>query len=308
MSDIWQWLVLSLLVLMMPPLAIGLIRKTKARLQNRIGARVTQPLLDLLKMIGKFETVSESASRVLRGAAAGNAAITLFLALCAPWIPFGPRCMHSDLFLVIYLFVLLRFMTIVAALDTSSPFGGFGAAREIMLPVLVEPGIVLCFVSLGVLAGTSDLTQIFSFANIAMSDQHGVWILAGCGLYMASLIELSRMPVDDPTTHLELTMIHEAMVLENSGPNLALTEYAHALKLLLLIGLAAQCLIHGFAAVWFAGALVQLLLWLATVLMLLLLTACIESGAVKLRWTKLPAFIAYAVTFGALCAVFVLGG
>ncbi len=269
---------------------------------------MVQPLLDLLKLMSKFETVSASASYILRGAAAGNAGVAIFLALCVPWIPFGPRCMDADLFLVIYLFVLLRFFTIIAAIDTSSPFGGFGASREIMLPVLVEPGVILCLVSLGVLAHTSSLNVIFSFNNTVMLDQHGVWVLAGCGLYMASLIELSRMPADDPTTHLELTMTHEAMVLENSGPNLALTEYGNALKLVILMGISAQCLIHGFAAVWTLDSSLRVLVWGVTLIGLLLLTSVIESSAVKLRWTKLPEFIAYAVTFGLLCSVFVLGG
>ena len=323
MSIVFSWLFFIFLIFAIPPVCLGIIRKTKARLQNRIGASPFQPYADLLKMLRKAETVSDYASWVFRSGAAGNAAVMILIAMSTPWIPFGPRLMNScDLFLVIYLFVLLRFLTLVSSLDTSSPFGGFGASREIVLPVLVEPGIILCLGSLAVLSQTTDLNRIFSYAsNAALADQSGIWILAGVGLYLASLIELSRMPADDPTTHLELTMVHEAMILENSGPNLALIEYAHALKLMVLMGLSAQCLLHSIPSIaqpsWIVPimmhgtdvgpAIVQGLSAIIGLIVLLLTTACIECSAVKLRWTKLPEFIAYAVTFGLLCAVFVLG-
>ena len=110
----------------------------------------------------------------------------------------------------------------MAALDTGSAFGGFGASREVTLAMLVEPAIMLSLASLGCLCQTSNLNTIFSYAA---TDQipSVVWLLAGTALFLASLVEFSRMPIDDPTTHLELTMVHEAMILENSGPNLALT-------------------------------------------------------------------------------------
>jgi formate hydrogenlyase subunit 4 len=261
----------------------------------------------LIKMLRKFETLSEYASFVMRGTAAANTGIALLLAFCLPWLPFVPTIMHADLFLIVYLLVLMRFLTIVASLDTSSPFGGFGAAREIVLPVLAEPAGMLCLSALCVMSKTSDLSQVFSFGNRALIDQSGVWFLAGCGMYMASLIELSRMPADDPTTHLELTMTHEALILENSGPNLGLTEYAHAVKLSLLMGMAGQCWLHSLHAIYSAPPMVQNLTGFVALLFTLVLTALIESSAVKLRWTKLPEFISYAVTFGLLCAVFVLG-
>jgi formate hydrogenlyase subunit 4 len=308
MNELIKWLIYLVAIVVAPPLCIGIIRKTKARLQNRIGAPIHQPLVDLIKMFRKFETVSTLASFALRGAAAGNAGVTLLIACTVPWIPAAPALMHADLFLIIYLFVLLRFFTIIASLDTGSPFGGFGAAREIVLPILVEPGVMLCLVSLAIVGRTSDLTSVFSFdTHSALATQPGLWILAGCGLYLASLVELSRMPADDPTTHLELTMVHEAMLVENSGPNLALTEYAHALKLMVLMGMSGQCLIHGLPGIWNAEPPAQVTAGAVSILFLLILTAVIEGSGVKLRWTKLPEFIAYAVTFGLLCAVFVLG-
>jgi formate hydrogenlyase subunit 4 len=303
-----SWVAYALALLIVPPLCIGVIRKTKAFLQNRIGAPIHQPLLDLFKLLRKYETVSELCSWVLRTASAGNAAVAILIAMIAPWVPCGPRLMQCDLFMLVYLLVLLRFLTILASMDPSSPFGGFGASREIVLPVLVEPGIMLCFGALAIVARTSDLTTIFAFDPASpLAQQPGLWLLAGFGIYLANLIELSRMPADDPTTHLELTMTHEAMILENSGPNLALTEYAHALKLMVLMGIAAQCFLHAVVPVWDASPVVQAAAGAGALVALLLLTAIIEASAVKIRWTKLPEFIAYAVTFGLLCAVSVLG-
>ena len=172
----------------------------------------------------------------------------LVIAFIAPWLSYGQHFINSsDIFLIIYLFGLARFFTVLAALDAGSVFGGFGASREVTLALLVEPGVILCFASLGCVGHTSSLAQIFSYSvsqNQVLYEEPALWLLAGTVLFLASLVELSRMPVDDPNTHLELTMVHEAMILENSGPNLALTEYTHYLKMCILLGLSGQCFLH----------------------------------------------------------------
>lgn len=305
--DVLSWIIVSLAVLLAPPLLIGCIRKTKARLQGRIGAPIFQPLLDIAKMLGKGELISTSASSLLRFAAVANAAVSIVIALGTPWIPGIPALMPVDLFLFVYLFVLLRFFTVCAALDTSSPFAGFAASREVTLAVLVEPAIMLCLAALAVAAHSASLTTIFSFAPSALSGYPGLWVMAGCGLYLSTLVEMSRMPADDPTTHLELTMVHEAMILENSGPNLAVTDYATALRLLILLGVTAQCFIHAIPWLWTASALVQTAVGAGAILVGALSIALIEGTVVKLRWTQLPDFIGYAVTFGLLSCLFVLG-
>ena len=130
---------------------------------------------------------------------------------------------------------------------------------------------------------------------------NALWLIAGVGLFLSSLIELSRMPVDDPTTHLELTMVHDAMILENSGPNLALVLFTHYLKMSVLWGVSVQCFLHASSYFWTVGNNV---LGVASVLGLLLVgivVALIEGTAVKLRWTKLPEFIAYAAAMGLFC-------
>jgi formate hydrogenlyase subunit 4 len=203
--------------------------------------------------------------------------------------------------------VLMRFMTVLAALDAGSAFGGFASSREVTLALLVEPGIVLCLVALACVSGTSDLTAIFSFDNLTMIHQPGLWIFCGIGLFLASLVELSRMPADDPTTHLELTMVHEAMILENSGRNLALVEYTHYLKLMVLMGLSAQCILHAFPFMWVTDELSRGAASVLGLLFMLLGVAVIEGSAVKLRWNRVPDFIAYAVAFSFICIFIAIG-
>jgi formate hydrogenlyase subunit 4 len=301
------WLAFTCMTMIMPPVLIGIIRKIKARLQGRQGASILQPFFDLSKLLAKGETLSEHASWIFRGSAAANVVVVLLIALCAPWFSYSPRIPHTDLFLFVYMLALLRFLTVISSLDASSPFGGFAASREVTLAVLVEPAVVLSLVSLGIMSKTSDMSVIFSYTNTTLAYQSGLWFLAGCGLYLSSLVELCRMPADDPTTHLELTMVHEAMIIENSGPNLALMEYANALKLLIFMGLAGQCMAHAIPQIWTDGSIVQAAAGIGALAGLVVLTAMIEGCAVKMRWTKMPEFISYAVTFALLCAVCVSG-
>lgn len=308
MNPFVAWPLFLVTLLLVPPLFVGTIRKVKARMQNRIGSPIHQPILDLIKFISKGETVSEITSWIFRTSALINYADILLLAYFVPWISYKPAAVGSDVFMVIYLFALARFFVVLAALDAGSAFGGFGASREVTLALLVEPAVVLCLASLGVAAHTSDLTQIFSFTNTAMSNQPSLWLLSGAGLFLASIVELSRMPADDPTTHLELTMVHEAMILENSGRNLALVEYAHYLKICILLGLSGQCFLHAMPFMWHLSFWGQSGVSLVALLAMAVTIALIESVSVKLRWTKLPEFIAYSVAMSLFCMLVSIGG
>src|SRR5262249_58900744 len=126
-----------------PAVYVGVIRKVKARLQNRIGASIFQPLFDLLKLYRKGETVSEVTSWIFRSSAGINFALVLIIAFLVPWVQFKPHLPGTDIFLVIYLFAFMRMMTVLAALDAGSAFGGFGASREVTLALLIEPALVL---------------------------------------------------------------------------------------------------------------------------------------------------------------------
>ena len=294
---------ISLLVLL-PFVSIGLIRKVKARFQNRVGPPIFQALFNTIKLLRKTETVSQETSWIFRASALINFAVVLILAFLVPWSPIHFNMGINDIFLIIYLFALYRFFTVIGSLDGGSAFSTFGASREITLGILIEPSIVLSIVALGVYAHTSNLNQIFLHSG---QPRHFtdvlLWMFAGAGLFLSSLVELSRMPIDDPTTHLELTMVHEAMILENSGPNFALIEMAYILRLVILYGLAAQCFLHGmmhFVELNFVGMFILSILLILT---LAVLTAIIESFAVKLAWRNNPNFIAYSLTMSLLASL-----
>lgn len=299
-----------LCLVLMPSLSIGVIRKSKAFLQNRVGAPLWQHLVDLLKLLRKGETVSENASWLLRAAPVINVAAMLGIACLAPWVSFKPATPADDLFLLIYLFALIRFFTILASLDPGSAFGAFGASREATLSVLVEPGIILALVAVSLAAHTSNLSAVFALSAGHSMNEPPLWLLAGSGLFLSAIVELSRMPVDDPSTHLELTMVHEAMILENSGPNLALIEFGSALRLVVLYGLSAQCFLHAAGCVFPLGDVARGLLSVGAILLLGVATAVVETVSVKLKWTRVPEFVAYGVAMSllALLVALVTGG
>lgn len=307
-SNILDWLAFAFSIIFLPILTLGTIRKVKARLQNRMGPPLLQPMYDLVKLFRKEETISQTMTWIFRSSAAINMASMLVIAAFVPWLCYKPSFAGSDLFLVIYLFAFSRLFTMLAALDAGSAFGAFGASREATLSTLVEPSMILSLVSLGVLAHTSDLNVIFAMSNTNLMNYPAIWFLAGTAILFCSVVELSRMPVDDPTTHLELTMVHEAMILESSGKNLALTEYAHALRMAILYGLTAQCYMHAAPECWQLPAVALGSLNVALLLLIAAGVAVFESVAVKLQWLKVPEFIAYSMTMSLLAGLLAIGG
>lgn len=229
-------------LVVLPLLLVGCIRKVKAWMQNRVGPPLLQPWHDIAKYISKSQTISASASWVFRLAPQLGLAIVACAAMLIPWagvvLPAGWAA-ASNFLLILYLLALARFFALLAALDTGSAFGGLGASREATVSVMVEPILVLALGALALGSGSTDLLTIYA-APISP------WLAAAAGaaLLLAAMAELSRMPVDDPTTHLELTMIHEAMILEYSGPSLAAIEYAVALRTCIFLGLSLQTLLH----------------------------------------------------------------
>jgi formate hydrogenlyase subunit 4 len=309
MSTIIQpWLFFVVSVFFTPIFVLGTIRKTKARLQNRIGPPLLQPLFDLLKLCRKSETLSKTMCGVFRLATVVGLADMLLIAWIAPWLCFKPSPPSADLFLIFYLFAMARMFLLLGALDSGSAFGAFGASRDATLALMVEPAGLLGFVALGAVTGSSDLQLIFSFSNTGLSNCPGIWLAVGVAVLLASLVELSRMPVDDPTTHLELTMVHEAMILEASGRNLALIEFAHALRMTILFGLSAQCFMRAIPQIWNAEPAVQALVNLIGILLIAAAVGVFESLSVKLHWRKVPEFIAYSLTMSLLATLIAVGG
>lgn len=286
----------------LPFITLGLIRKCKAGLQSRVGPPVLQPLFNTLKFMYKDQTISETTSWVFRASAAVSAGTIVLIACLVPWLSFKPAFPGDDLFLLLYLFALLRFMLVLSALDAGSPFGAFGASREAYLGMLAEPAMFITLAALGLIAHSSNLQQIFDLSQSSTIYDVPVWLAAAVAFFLCSVVDLSRMPIDDPTTHLELTMVSEALIIENSGKNLALVEFTHFLKMAVLYGLTSQCLLH--AATYFVhlSQLAAGLLSVGLILILAVFTAVIESVAVKLRWRATPEFIGYALTMSLLAA------
>src|SRR5438094_803489 len=218
----------TVLALLLAPGLVGLIRWLKARLQNRRGAPVWQPYLELRKLFAKEVVVSEHASWLFRAAPfvvfASAVAVTFLVPILAVPLPFDTV---GDLIVVVYLLLLGTFFLALAGLDPGSAFGGMGASREMTVAALAEPTIALAIFALALNAGSTNLGQIVARAladpAVALSPGH---LLAFGALFVVALAETGRLPVDHPATHLELTMIHEAMVLEYSGRYLALIEWA----------------------------------------------------------------------------------
>lgn len=303
-----QWSFFISSIILLPILTVSTIRKTKARLQNRIGPRWFQPLFDLCRLFGKDETISNTMSGVFRLSTVACLSIMILIAWLTPWLAYKPWNPNADLFLILYLIGLARLLTLLGALDAGSAFGAFGASREATLSLLVEPAALLGFAALGVIAGSSDLRVIFSLSNNALETNPIVWILVGSAILLASLVELSRMPVDDPTTHLELTMVHEAMILEASGRNLALIEFTHSLHMSILFGLSAECYLRAIPSFWSASTEIHMLASVFGILLLAMLVGTFESIAVKLQWRKVPEFIAYSMTMSLLAAFIASAG
>jgi formate hydrogenlyase subunit 4 len=289
------------------PGVVGLIRWLKARLQNRRGAPIWQPYLELRKLFGKEVVVSTEASWIFRlapyvvfGSAASAAALVPFIAVPLPSDAVG------DLFALVYLLLLGTFFLALAGLDTGSAFGGMGSSREMTVAALTEPTAALAIVAVAVSAGSTNLGAIVSraMANPAAALGPG-HLLAFTALFIVTLAETGRLPVDNPSTHLELTMIHEAMVLEYSGRYLALVEWAAAVKLLIFMTLAANLFAPWGVAVAvepgrIAVAIASLLGKLAV---LAVGIAVLETRVAKLRLFRVPELLSASFVLALLATM-----
>ena len=224
------------------PLVIGLMRQVRARLEGRGGGGVLQPWRDLRKQLGKQQITPQGTTLVFAAAPAIVAGTTLLIAAIAPIVATGsPLDAAADLFAVVGLLFLGTVALTLAGIDTGTSFGGMGASREITIAALVEPTILLAVFALSIPAGSANLGAVV--ANTI--DHPGqvaslTGVLAFVALVIVIIAETGRLPVDNPSTHLELTMVHEAMVLEYAGPRLALVEWASGMRLTVLLALLAN--------------------------------------------------------------------
>ncbi len=317
MNDVSSIVLSSLLQLLLllasAPLISGVIRKTKARFQRRRGAGVLQPYYDLSKLMHKEVVIPSASSRVFTLTPYLVFGSTLAVAVLVPTVVVPvPLNRAGDIITVIYLFALGRFFVALAGLDAGSAFGGLGASREMSIASIVEPAMMLAIFTAAVTAGSTNLsvivTQLSSTPGAVMNPAH---LLAFSGLFIVTMAETGRIPVDNPDTHLELTMIHEAMILEYSGRYLAFIEWSSQMKLAIFLALLSNMFFPAGMATSLAP--LPLLLGCAAfflkVTFLAVVVAVVESTNAKLRLFRVPdlLMVAFILSLLALILYFIIG-
>ena len=267
------------------PLLLSVINRTKAWFAGRQGPTWLQPYSDLYKMLGKGAVYSHTTTWMIVAGPVVGLACTLCCLTLLPWggVP-AVFSFSGDVILLAYLLGLMRFFTVLAALDTGSSFEGMGASREVTFSALAEPTLFIGFAILAVQTGSLSLTGMAVKVDVDLWLQAGsVIALVACAWFAVFLAENARIPVDDPNTHLELTMIHEVMVLDHGGVDLAFIMYAAALKMWVLGTLLITLLIPRVTP-WY----LHLVSAFCGMLLLALLTGVIESLMARLRMNRVP--------------------
>ena len=298
-----------LLVLLLAPLLTGFVRKLKAQLLRRQGPPLLQPYRDLMRLMRKDVVLAETASWLFR--------IIPYIIFAGTWVAaslvptFGSGLLFSwsaDLIAIIALLGSARFFLALAGMDVGTAFGGIGSSREVMIASLAEPAILITVFAVAMIAGS---TQLSSIAEYMGSSAVGLRVSLGMALVALTIVAIAengRIPVDNPATHLELTMVHEAMVLEYSGRHLAMIEAAAAVKLVLYFSLIA-CLFFPFGIATFdrspGALLIGILAYLSKMVVLAVLLPIGETSVAKMRVFRYPVFLGSAFAAAAL-AVFLL--
>jgi formate hydrogenlyase subunit 4 len=296
-----------LLVLLLAPLLTGLVRKVKAHLLRRQGPPLIQPYRDLARLMRKEVVLAENASWLFR--------VIPYLVFAATWVAaslvptFGSGLLFSwsaDLIAIIALLGSARFFLALAGLDVGTSFGGIGSSREVMIASLAEPAMIMTVFTVALIAGSTQLSTMSAFlatSGVGLRVSLGLALIA---LIMVAIAENARIPVDNPATHLELTMVHEAMVLEYSGRHLALIDLASELKLLLYVSLIA-CLFTPWGIAQNGGSTAALAVGIAAYLAKLagggILLAVFETSIAKMRVFRVPEFLGAALMLGLLATL-----
>jgi formate hydrogenlyase subunit 4 len=297
-------LVQLLFLLMVAPLVSGLIKTLKARLQIRRGPGILQPYRDLYKLFRKGMVLPDTASWIFAATPYVVFTTTAIAGLMIPMVSAkAPLGLFGGVLAVVYLLGLGRFFLALAGLDTGSSFGGLGSSREMTIAALAEPAMMLAIFTVAIGANSTSLSEI---ARVATSS---TWhflapaqMLAFAALFLVLIAETGRIPVDNPATHLELTMIHEAMILEYSGPYLGLIEWGASIKQLLLMTLLINAFLpFGLHAAWSIGGLLASLAYLLLKLLVLAVAiVLVETTNAKMRFFRVPDLLAMAFTMAAL--------
>lgn len=295
-----------LLIPVLSPLIVGVTRKIKARFQNRQGASVFQPYRDIWKLFHKDEVISDTASWIFRHTPYILFATTIVIAAGIPAIStvasFAPS---GDFLTFVYLVALGTFFLALAGMDTSSAFGGTGSSREMTVAALTEGGLIFSLLTVALITKSANFSEMAgNLSSLPVYSLAGI-VIAFAAFYIALLAECARYPFDNPATHLELTMIHEAMILEYSGKRLALVEWAAANKLMIFISLGATIFfpwgVAGSAEI--IPVLSSLAFFIVKVLVLASSVAILESSIAKLRFFRLPDLLFTSLVLGIIAIV-----
>ena len=301
-----QTLLIQLCGLVLAPLLIGIVNRGKAMAAGRNGPPVLQPYFDMAKMARKGATYSVTTGWIFRAAPSVILGTTLVAMLIVPVSGFGASLSFAgDIFLFTGLMALARFAMIAAAMDTGSAFEGMGAAREMMISAIAEPALLLIWVALAITTGETSIQRMLG-ADLGTAWQTAAGpavAMLTAAWFLLLLAENNRMPVDDPTTHLELTMVHEVMILDHSGPDLAYLTYASALK----IWVFAALMVSTVTAMVTGPAWVDLSLFGGGMVLVALLVAAAESTMARLRMVRVPQLLMLAVALGTMSGVIALG-
>lgn len=289
-----------LLLLLMPPLLLGVINKTKALFAGRKGAPFLQPYFDILKLLRKSMVLSSTTTWIFIAAPVVTLSCVLMAGLMIPMAQVqAPVAFTGSLVLFAYLFGLSRFFTVSAALDTGSAFEGMGGARELTFACLSEPALFLALLALARIGASPDLLatpQPIVAGNVLAASlplASGPLVLLAIGLFLVLLAENCRIPVDDPNTHLELTMIHEVMVLDHSGPLFGLILYGAAMKLFVIGAL----FLHTVVLFRSGNPALDWLMFISEMLGLAVVVGIVESVMARLSMRRVPLLLMAAVMF-----------
>jgi formate hydrogenlyase subunit 4 len=292
------------LLLLLSPLLSGVIKNWKAKLQNRRGPRIWQPYLDIAKFLRKDMVISEHASWVFTGAPYVVFITPLLAGLMVPMVASqAPLSLFGGALAFVGLLALGRFFLALGGLDPASAFGGMGSSREMTISAIAEPALILSIFTVAITAGSTDLSRM------VQATQGPAWkllnpshVMAFAALFIVLLAETGRLPVDNPATHLELTMIHEAMLLEYSGRYLAFMEWGAAVKQLVLMTLLVNVFFPlGIATEnTFVALGLGLLFYLAKLLVLAAAVVLVETTNAKLRLFRVPDLLSTAFALATL--------
>jgi formate hydrogenlyase subunit 4 len=313
LTEIAVEIVQALMLIVAAPLLAGIVSKTKARMQGRSGASILQPYRDLRRLMSKDSVYSRSGSWFMRVIPFLCLASMVVLACLTPFILTGTVLGdYGDLIMVVYMFSMFRFCMVLGGLEGGSVFGGMGSSREMMMSVLIEPSLLLSISTLAVLtdAGTSMSGISYAISSSGLAMVGPALILASISFMVTMLAENARVPFDNPATHLELTMVHEAMVLEYSGRGLAMMELGSMIRLMVFSAMLSSMFLpwgisHDTEPL---SLLVSVVVTVAKILAISIGLAAVESAMTKSRLFKTPNLltISFALSLLALITLYIL--